>query len=205
MAYSRSKVTLEAIKGELQELALGKPQAWVMANEKSAYAWAYKVREALHIAKAYPSEYPGLAVAAENYVIEVHFNRVEARRALNTTEFAAQSGEGINQGLELARRAVSTSGKMTVFTIVDSWRKVQPSNDPLHFPQADLTIEELTMLYRWAKAWKPPLMLMVDGPAVTVGPADPHAIQYEWTPAQAPPPPVAILESPRIKREGGEP
>lgn len=206
MAYSRNKVTLEAIKDQLQELALDKPQAWVMTDERSAYAWAYKVREALHIAKAYPNDYPGLARAAENYVIEVHVNRVEARRARNTTEFAAQAGEGINTGQEIARRAVSTSGKMTVFTIVDSWRKVQPTNDPLHFPQADLNVEELTMLYNWAKSWKPPLMLMVDGPSVTVGPADPHVIQYEWTPKDAPPPAPVILESPRkVKREGGEP
>lgn len=206
MGYSRSIRTLEKVLGDLADLAMGKPQAWIIQGDpKAVQDWAYKVREALFVAALYPQAYPSLANAAKDYTIEVHGNRVEARRARQTTEFAAAAGEGINTGQEIARRSVQTSGKQTVFLIVDSWRKAQPTNDPMHFPQAALSQEELGLLYKWAQAWKPPLMLMVDGEAVTIGPADKHVIKYAWRPIEEELPVERKLESPRVKREGGEP
>jgi hypothetical protein len=204
MAYSRSEETLKAMLPDLQELNLGRSQAWLV-TQGTPHEWAYKVREALFIAKRYKDRYPKLAEAADLFSIFVDGNKVEARRARNTTEVAAYSGAGINQGLELAGRSVSTSGAQSPFTIIEAWRKSQPSNQAMHFPQAALSDEALAILYKWAQSWKPPLMLMVDGEAVTVGPADAHVVKYAWQP----PDERAIVKKPvepkPPKIDGGEP
>lgn len=205
MAYSRSESTLKKMLPELQELALGRAQAWIV-TQGTPHEWAYKIREALFIARIYKDKYPELAKAAESFTVLVDGNRVDARRARNTTEAVALADvhTGINTGLELAGRSVSVSGAQSPFTIIEAWRKSQPSNQPMNFPQAALTEEALGILYKWAQSWKPPLMLMVDGASVTVGPADHHVIQYAWRPAGEAATFSQLPDKPK-KIDGGEP
>lgn len=206
MAYSRSETTLKKMLPDLQEIALGRPQAWII-TQGSAQEWAYKVREALFIARLHKSRYPELAAAAESFTVEVvDSQRVQARRARQTTEAVALADDqNPTHGLETFGRSVQSSGQQSPFTIIEAWRKSQPSNQPIHFPEATLSEDQLTILYKWAQAWKPPLMLMVDGNSVTVGPTDKQVMQYAWRPPEergivAPPAPPKPP-----KREAGEP
>lgn len=204
MAYSRSEETLIKMLPDMQELILGRPQAW-MVTQGTPHEWAYKVREAFFVAQIFEHKYPKLAEVARTFSVFVDGNRVDARRARNTTEVAAAVGAGINQGMELAGRSVSTSGAQSPFTIIEAWRKSQPSNQPMHFPEATLAEDALEILYKWAQSWKPPLMLMVDGPSVTVGPADHHIINYSWRPRSEQPPTLPAAPPKPPKLEGGEP
>ncbi len=197
MAYSRSPATLDAmiLSGQLSELAAGRGCRWRTPPNES-HRHAYKVREALFIAALYPDQYPELATAAQKFTIEVTSSReVQARLAKQTTE-AATLATGIGQdghvspntGLEKAGRAIATAGPQSQFTIIDAWVKAQPNSDPMYFPQANLDEGQLTQLYNWATNCTPPLMLMVNGEAVTVSLVDRAVVQYSWHPAGTPTP-----------------
>lgn len=189
MGYSRSKVTLEKMLPTLQELNAGRPCAWMLDTPEQALKFAYQVREALFIAKLYSKEYPFLGQAAERFVIEVDGNKVAAVMSTNTTEAVILvDGERKpnNQGLAKAGPVLATSGPQSAFTIIDIWRRMQPSNDPINFPQAALDESNLLMLYNFCKNGTPPLMMMVSDDSVTIGLVDRAVVQYSWTPNKKP-------------------
>ena len=189
MGYSTSESTLISILPDLGDLVRGKQTSWLCEPGK-APKWAYKVREALYIAclPQYRNRYPGLVAAASQYHIIVSGDTVSTKNAANTTEIAKladPSHVGINQGYEDHGRAVNTSGKKSVFQVIDAWKKnaVQGHrNTPMHFAGADLPENELYMLWEWATKQVPPLMLMVDGENITVGPIERDVVKYSWRP-----------------------
>ena len=188
MAYSRSESTLIKMLPELQELALGRPQAWIV-EEGNAHLWAQKVREALFVATLNREKYPTLAQAYDRYAVHVEGARVETRLKRRISPVVGDVGVAPSG----TTRSVSVPGTQTPFTIIETWRKAQPSNNPIHFGEASLSEDQLNILYKWAQSWKPPLMLMVDGTSVTVGPADPHVAQYAWRPAEERAQQVAVI------------
>ncbi len=62
---------------------------------------------------------------------------------------------------------------------------MQPSSDPINFPQAALDDSSLLMLYNFCKNGTPPLMMMVSEDSVTISLVDRAVVQYAWTPAQS--------------------
>ncbi len=190
MGYSTSTYTLdERIRsGELDLLAKGQACTWIVSTGLAS-KFAYKIREALYIARLHADQYPSLAQAADQYVIEVaNASTVFARHTASNTEATVLATGGSDNtgttthGLEKAGRAIQSNGPQSQFTIIDTWRKAEPSSDSIHFPTADLNDEQLEQLWLWSQNHRPPLMLMVSGESITVSLWDEHVGQYAWTP-----------------------
>lgn len=198
MGYSTSTYTLdERIRsGELDLLAKGQACTWIVSTG-NASKFAYKIREALYIARIHADTYPALAKAADQYIIEVaNASTVFARHtAANTEATILATGGSENtgtptHGLEKAGRAIQSNGPQSQFTIIDTWRRAEPSSEPIHFPTADLDDEQLEQLWLWSQNHRPPLMLMVSGESITVSLWNEHVGQYAWKPTV----PVKVLE-----------
>lgn len=159
MGYSRSPKTLEAIRPLLDDLERGLACVWEVAPGEE-HKWAYKVREALYIARLFPDRYPALAQAADAFKVEVaERGRVRAVTAGNTLQpkvlgsavpIVSQGLDDDQPGLAHKVRSVSLTGSQTAASIMKAWYLSQPSNHPLYFPQAVLDRQELLELYRLA-------------------------------------------------------
>lgn len=192
MGYSKSLKTLQEFYHHVQPLEKGENYVWV-TEQGFTGKLAYKIRECFYIASLYPVQYPRLAEVARHFVIEevAGTNKVQARWTSAPTEalvlssgYATVSPQHGGTVASLGR-TIATSGEQTMFTVIEAWRASQPSNTPIHFPSARLSDTELLGLYNWAKAWKPPLMLMVDEDSLTVGPVEDDIEQYSWHPISA--------------------
>lgn len=161
MGYSVSPKTLDKAMHFVEPLKAG--------HELLAYRWhfpdgarelAYKIREALSIAKRFPGEYPELARAADQFRIEVLDNdNVQAVQKRNwTTQVMAMqasgngsiSGATVTQGMEYAGRPHELVGPLTAVQVIGFWQEGQPSNGPFTFPGSQLDQHEMEKLYEWA-------------------------------------------------------
>ncbi len=80
MPYSDDRKRLEEMLPYMGALALGKNTEWTIARGNPTTV-AFRIREALRIARLYPSEYPDLAKYAGDYAINTKVgNMVTARR-----------------------------------------------------------------------------------------------------------------------------
>lgn len=186
MGYSRSKVTLEKIRPFLSDLEQGLSCSWeVPAGQEGQ--WAYKVREALYIARLYENDYPDLARVAERFKVRiVREGLVEAKPGGNTTQPKLIRGSTVTHGVDdetvspLTGRSAATDGKQTADTIVQAWHDVQPSNSPLYFPEAELESEDLVKLYNWAT--KRNLIFFESFGAITLQPKTRDLEDLAWHP-----------------------
>lgn len=187
MAYSRSIVTLNRLYQYIQPLENGEPYAWI-CKQGYSHTLAYKIREALFVAKLHAESYPLLADAADKLVIEVVSpTKVQARLSVVPTEAMILSGENVSptHGLQSGPlgRIVSTAGEQTAFTIIEAWKRSQPNLTPINFPQAKLDYTQLLALWNWCQQWKPrPLMIMEDEGSITLGPTEDAVVAYSWHP-----------------------
>lgn len=151
MGYSTNKQTLIAMLPELELLKQGKSCIWTVDDSRK---YAYKIREALYIARLYKKEFPELAIAADMFRIEVLSDtQVQARIAKGTTAAKVQAVGGVvNTGMEEAGPSKRMSGPQTASTIIQTWLDTQPSNDKYFFPEARLSRDELLKLHSWASA-----------------------------------------------------
>lgn len=189
MGYSKNIRTLANFYEHLKPLERGEGFLWIVeAGHEERLA--YKIRECLYIARLHKQQFPLLAKASENLAIEVVGpTKVQARVTHGSVESLILSGTpGAVVQHEAGNlppgRAIATQGEQTMFTIIEAWRKAQPNNTPIHFPQARLSYEQLVGLFSWAKNWRPPLMLLVDDElgSITVGPVDDEVVAFEWRP-----------------------
>lgn len=187
MGYSTSAKTIEAIKEYLKPLEEGRPWGWDLetgGDHTAAGRWAHKVREALYIAHHYyPDKYPALAQAHLRFTIKVASpTRVEAIPALNTAVGAiVGQGSVTTHGVAPAGNT-GQAGSQTALTIIDYWRRAQPTNTPLHFPNAALSDEDLNALYRWCQSRTPKMMFMKYEDSITLSMLDEEAVSAAWHP-----------------------
>lgn len=156
MGYSKNPRTLEKIRHLLTDLEKGLSCTW-RVEPGLEDRWAYKVREALYIAKLHRAEYPYLATAADNFKIEIaQRGLVRASLASNSspTTVVGRSTGVVNHGLDadmpgLAHKvhSVSTTGRQTPQSIMEAWFHSQPSNTPIYFPDAALSKKQLLELH----------------------------------------------------------
>lgn len=167
MGYSRSTSTVRKILPQLQMLAEGKPCRWETLPGK-AHRWATQVREALFIAARNAGEFPTLANAAQLYTIrEVDDHTVVAERTGNTpeavvrTEAWEQNKPPITprQGMQPVTQTTLPSPRMAS-DIIAHWLRVQPTNDILSFPDAQLDDEEMTKLSNFMSTRTPAWMVL---------------------------------------------
>ena len=176
MGYSQSPSTLEKLIPSLGELNQGKPQRWTGLMQPNL--WAYKVREALYIAKLHADDYPELAQAAEKFsVVIVDSQTVETRLKQQSPTLVSVGG---NSEFTEAGPSRRVEGPQTAATIIEYWIKAQPSNSPLYFPQAGLSRTDLIQLYQWAE--KQGWFLFVADDAITLQRSSRDLAGLQWTP-----------------------
>lgn len=200
MAYSTNPETLRAWLPHLGELIEGRTCKWKL-NEPRAAWFAYKTREALAIARAilpkaplppldaeeeeYYNQVLALATMAEKVRITVTApDEVQAVLAAQPPEAEVLAGVTPIQGLEPAGILPSQDlGGQTAQSIREEWEARQPSNDPLHFPRANLELSEMLKLHSWATSMHL-LILEADG-AITLRRKERGLEEFAWTPQDA--------------------
>jgi hypothetical protein len=188
MGYSQSIQTLEARRAEglLQDLEQGQGCVWTVEPGVRPSDFAYKIREALFIARQHPQRYPALADAQQRFTIEVLNNRqVQARLKRGVTTGAIISGVPSPlpaQGLETVEKGSGTlMGPQTAESIVQYWLNNQPSNASMLFPQAYLTGSDKLTLHRFLSQHHWLFFEAQDG-AITVQPHQADLAEFAWSP-----------------------
>lgn len=136
MGYSKSKISVERCKDLLQHLA--KAEADVSVRSTDPFKLAYKVREALRVAKLYPQTYPDFQNLGEKFVIKSKQDKVvfELRHSIVT-----------NAIVELAQSlTLNLPECKSIFEIIGALVKHKPVE--VEFPNAGIT-GQLDVLYNW--------------------------------------------------------
>lgn len=175
MGYSKSRTTLLKMLPKLEPLERGEPCTW-RVDSMSADKFAYKVREALYIARLYANEFPELAEAAQRYRVSVKGPGLVAAEP-HLPMGPVLSVEG---GEELSATPKEVLGPQSDLSIMEEWldRKLES----LHFPEANLDNEELERLYHWAERRE--LIFFVSDKALTLQRHDPELAEYAWKPGK---------------------
>jgi hypothetical protein len=205
--YSKNPATAEKMLSVLGPLIQGELCTW-QTDEGEADYFAYKVREALYVARLRQKQwdntirmhdeegvnFPNIStirqlsavgrMAERIRIVVTSRSTVEARFAKGTPEaLVLTSNATPTSGYENSGRSVVTITKQSAWSVKEAWKASQPSNTPLHFPHAELSYEELVELYEWAT----PLGLLlfeVDG-ALTVQRKTLDLVQFAWAPNAA--------------------
>jgi hypothetical protein len=205
MPYSANPSVLNNRLDLMAPLLGGGTRAWQLSGDRTELRrTADKIREGLFIASLYPHLYPELAQAAELYSIVMvpEAGRLEARLKRNTKvetasprselPVAQRSLQNHVQGGEIAGRPVVLVGLERATQVIESWNQHQPLQDPLHFVETTLSLDELTALYRWAIRKTPPLMFLVGDQTLTLSREDPDIAAYAWRPEEPLPEPEVL-------------
>jgi hypothetical protein len=177
MGYSTSRQTLIKMLPELEFLSTGKSCVWTTEPNES-HRVAYKIREALYIARLYASEFPELARAARDFRItvtssrEVQAVRVGAHTINSVKELFSESVPVI----DLKQLKVEEA---TAASLIDSW--LANPEGKHYFPQAGLSGEELRKLYAWSQSQGLVFFVATDG-SVTLQVTEPSLEDFAWDP-----------------------
>jgi hypothetical protein len=164
VGYSKSIKTLESRLGWLDKLQKGEADKWILTEGSDPELFAYQVREALYIASLYPGAYPELAQAQKYFRIErVDDHTVQAVPRPEPVAIAGRGEPGVStQGLVHGEKSPpNLMGQQTADSVIQAWHNMQPSNTPMHFPQAKLDVEQLERLYQWGMSRTPQWLLFV--------------------------------------------
>lgn len=182
--YSKNPSTAQRLLPLLSSIEAGELCTWETEHGQSDYL-AYKIREALYIARLYRdwSQFSQLAKMSERIrIVTTGPSTVEARLAKGTPEALILTGSGTpTSGYENPGRSSVVLTRQTVATIREAWQRQQPSNTPLHFPSADLSYDELVELYGWAEGLGL-ILFEVDG-ALTVQRKTLELAKLAWAPS----------------------
>lgn len=178
MGYSSSRETLNAFRGALSKLEQGKECRWAPADRGFKPQWfAYKVREALHIAALYPDEYPALATMAKRVKITIEGSYVYAR-IKEPALVASVPTDVPSTKSALDVIDVPSSADM----IMRAWMVSQPRVTPLTFKQTDLSFADMRSIYEWARALPLRVVLIPDDRTLTLAVEDENNVDIQWVP-----------------------
>ena len=181
MGYSTSRKTLESIRPYLSNIEQGYGDRWVLAEGASVHKFATRIREAFYIASLYPEDYPTLKDAKDKFKVEI-----VDRRTVHAVYKSPQIDPVVTQGLARGEKnPPDVAGGHSAATIIQAWHNIQPSNERMHFPQANLPFEELVKLYKWAKEERKPEWYVIVGAngEVTLCPYSKGIDQIQWEPS----------------------
>lgn len=185
MGYSTNPALLEARRPALAELEAGRACRWVLPgiDLTSTRRRVNEIREALYIASLYPHRYPTLAAARDAFSIHIVGPGVIEARPKSARDTVISADTVLpSTGTQPWGLSQPTVGITTAREVIDSWRAHLPSNDPIHFAQTTLPIDELKRLYIWASGSSPKLMLLVGDGFLTLALHEIEADAYAWTP-----------------------
>lgn len=194
--YSKSPETARAMLPFLGPVLEGNLCAWTVEWGRADH-WAYKIREALYIARLWRGrlseeqhgaefvrDMQALDRAAERYrvaVVSPEKVQLEVAKGSSEAQVLAQPSLGTTQGLEEAGQMPSVYvGPQSAEGIQLAWRALQPSNAPLHFPNANLAQHELELLHEWATPMG--LVMVVADGALTLQRPTKDLARYAWAP-----------------------
>jgi hypothetical protein len=179
MGYAKSSATMRRMFPALQPLAEGKPCEWDRPSG-DADVWAYKLREALFISRKEWARRPldmelkafaqaslmfTIQVISPTLVRAVFANPSEIQMEPRPTEQALTPGP-----------AHRISQLQSVEDLQAAWKSAMPSNDPLHFPDMQLSDQDLALAAAWAASLTPAWMILrrKGTNAITLAPDNPN-------------------------------
>lgn len=185
MPYSTNPDRLVQLLPYMAHLVQGQNCFWNLEGRKvTAQVFAYRIREALTIARLHADKFPQVAAIADDVVIEVDNHCVLAKfgKVLNAplpqsiADYAAQQAQFASERPVVAPMQI----RYTLETVSALWAKRQGTsvNLPAYIP----TNDELLRLYDWASVQEPPVMLMPSDAALTLVAHDDELEGMNWTP-----------------------
>lgn len=182
MGYSQNISTLRAIQPQLQLLAAGQPCTWDRPSG-DGHRWAYKIREALNVAERevinkgeHADEFiKQLAVAKKHFTIRT-ISQFKVEASFKTSAEESLEPTPTDQGKETSTRSHTIGEIKTLEDLIAIWHDRQPTNTPIHFPNALLSDTDLVLAADWAATLQPPWMLLRPRGtnALTLAPNDPQ-------------------------------
>lgn len=182
MGYSNNVSTVRNMAGQLQLLAAGQPCRWERPGKDGA-RWAYKIRECLDISVREvmkKGEHADelckrLAIAKQHFTIRfISDTLVEA--SFKTEAEASLEPTPATQGMDPAGKPHTLGELKSLEDMMAVWKSRQPSNDPIHFPNALISDSDLALAADWAAGLKPPWMILrpKGTNSITLAPNDPR-------------------------------
>jgi hypothetical protein len=182
VGYSQSLETVESRKELLRDLMKGEPEVWECQPGQERTV-AYQVRECLHIGENNPKIYPGLAKAAKEFSIVIQGKGSVAARPKRVISARAVTVDTPTltpqKASKESEKELAYGGPQTDRTIVMKWIE-STGKQVLHFPEANLRIEELKVLHKWASDLN--ILMFFKDPMVTLRPFDPELAPYSFNP-----------------------
>lgn len=191
MGYSSNPAVLEGRRELLVELELGRACRWNTTPDRDVTRRkAYEIREALYIASLHPEHYPALALAHKAFsIVIVQPGLIEAKPKAGVELASLKPMNSVPvHGIEPFGQPVPTVGVTTAREVIDAWDRHAPSLDAINFQQASLDLVELTVLWNWANAHTPHLMMLVGTGFMTLSLRDSEVTDYAWSPPKGVPP-----------------
>lgn len=188
MGYRNNPELVEQRMYLLEPLLSGENCYWSISppTRDEAENVAFKIREALRIARQWKNRFPDLAKIANEFSIHVVGpGRLEGRRKTHTRVETGELGAP-TQGLEPFGKEVPQDHLFSADQVIASWRLHQPSNDPLSFTHTALSYEEMVKLWTWCQAQVPKLVLLASDERLTVSLKDPTIEEFTWKPTVPP-------------------
>lgn len=171
MGYSRSRVTLEKMLPHLERIQAGEECTWQTSDP---HKLAYKIREALYIAKLHKDQFPQLARASEQFQIQLQLpDKVTAKKLAATGPVIQVNGDQ-----ETRTESLRIEGPQSASTVIEAW--LAHNAKQIHFPEARMDHSDLEALYNWSK--KRDLIMFVSGSGLTIQPATADLEEYGWSP-----------------------
>jgi len=211
MPYNLDPKRLDQMLPYLAPLAAGKAVVEWSVLTGSPNTVAFRIREALHIARQHPVDYPDLAKVSFDYTIGVDpvTRKVTAKRrgmltalSMPDTTQAAPSAPAPApiEMPDISTRwlpkpapspfslpqansvgTFSTDGPQSTDRIITLWQEGGSVKRTLYFPEARLSETQLIELWLWADEAR--VMIMHAEPAVTLSAYNPQVVEYSWRPA----------------------
>lgn len=188
MAYSTNPDRVVDLLPWMTVLLAGTDCKWDFSNSKTPpQTFAYRLREALYIAKLYPGKFPPVEAIADDLVVEVDGSIVYARHGkVMRAPLPDPIGQYASQQTAFSHSTAPAPIRYSLSTITALWSKRQSSSImlPMYVPDD----AELLQLYQWGLAQSPAVMLMPADTELTLIEYDVNLAGMNWEPEGMPQP-----------------
>lgn len=188
MGYSTSEKTLRAMLPYMKPIAAGLPARWTTGPGLTARQLAYKIREALFIAREYPTTYPELAARSRRYRLRIVDHYILEGRPVDIHVELGPIPEPETLDAEtswpvtttpLSEYSITPQREVrTVASVIDAWN--QNKGDKLFFPRVGFSPDELCSLWEWSR--RVDVLIFESDGDVTLVKATDDLREFAWTP-----------------------
>ena len=167
----------------LDQFIEGQARGWSFASVDQAKRWAYKIRESFSIAKTNEKEYPAYALLANAYIVK-HIGLSVELVPTGSLPVTTAKPTGV---VEADTKTVIANPVADIAIVWDADKiaafcSTKNDTDRVHFPNANLSDEELVKLYQWCNTFSPPRLMFVAIGDVTVRHYSAEFEDVAWSP-----------------------